>query len=276
MITFIKMDTVKYYLLFCIPLLLVTCEKSRDWELESLAEPTLVIEAILTNQDTVQEIRLTQSYVDLNGEAPPITNAVVSVEANDVTYAFATDPQRPGYYLSQVPFMVVSQLNYKLRVDWEGNAYTASSRLSEVTPIPAVSFAPFGNTDSLLQLSSIIPPYDNDQQSMYEITADWSHMNTAEPNRAKFFLYTFSEVHVSQFVPPAREKVSFPVGSKVTIVKYGLNHDFAAYLHARAIETDWNSNFFYGTAENPPTNISNGGLGFFSTCAILRETVIAE
>lgn len=261
--------------LFSLLALLASCEKSRDWELPSTAEPTLVIEAILTNEDTVQEIRLSQSYTDLNGAPPPVENAIVSVAANGVVYPFATDPLTPGLYRSQFPFAVADQLIYSLRVHWKEKTYEASSRLAGVTPIPLISFLPFGNTDSL-QLGNFIPPYDADQQSMYEIAIDWTHLSPLAPNRAKLFFYTFKEVHISQFVLPSREVVAFPKGSKVSVLKYGLNDEFAAYLRARAIETDWNSNFFYGTSENPPTNISNGGLGFFSTCAVLRQTVIAE
>lgn len=265
------------FLFLSVLLLLADCEKSRDWELASTTDSTLVIEAILTDKDTIQEVRLSQSYIDLNGEVPPVTNAIVEAEANGVTYTFIADPEQAGCYFSQTSFAVVDQLNYRLNVLWEGNNYTASSRLSEVTPMPGVSFLPFGMSDSLLRLGDFIPPYDNDQQSMYEINVDWSHLSVnEEPDQAKFFLYTFNEVHVSQFVLPPREVVSFPRGSKVTIVKYGLNDDFADYLHARAIETDWGSNFFYATADNPPTNISNGALGFFSTCAILEEVFIAE
>lgn len=261
--------------LFSLLVLLASCEKSRDWELAPSTEPTLVIEAILTNQDTVQEIRLSQSYTDLNGEPPSVENAIVSVEANGVVYPFATHPLTPGLYRSQVPFAVADHLTYTLTVHWEGKTYEATSELAGVTPIPAISFLPFTNTDSL-QLGTFITPYHPDQQSMYEIEIDWTHLSPVEPNRAKLFLYTFKEVHISQFVLPSREVISFPKGSKVSVLKYGLNDEFAAYLRARAIETDWNSNFFYGTSENPPTNISNGGLGFFSTCAVLRETVIAE
>ena len=261
--------------LFCFLVLLGSCEKSRDWELSTLAEPRLVVDAILTNEDTIQEIRLSQSYTELNGVPSPVENAIVSVEANGVVYPFATDLLTPGLYRSQVSFAVVDHLVYNLRVNWEGTSYEASSELASVTPIPPIAFLPFQGTDSL-RLADFTPPYTVGQQSMYEITLDWTHLSPVEPNQAKLFFYTFSEVHVSQFVLPSREVIGFPKGSKVSVLKYGLNDEFAVYLRGRAIETDWNSSFFYSTSENPPTNISNGGLGFFSTCSVLRQTVIEE
>ena len=252
-----------------------SCEKSERWDLVSLTEPVLIIEAILTNEEIVQEIRLSQSYAELNNEPPPVENAVVFVEANGVQYSFATDIATPGLYRSQQPFAVVDNLNYKLTVNWEGSTYEAESVLSAVAPMPTISFVPFNNTDSL-KLANFVSPFDTDQQALYEIQVDWSHLTTVTPTQAKLFLYTFDEVNITQFILPRREAVGFPKGSIVQVTKYGLNDDFADYLRAVAIETDWNSSFFYGNPENPPTNISNGALGFFSTCAVIRETVVAE
>ncbi len=267
---------IKYQLsLLAFLLVFWSCEKSERWDLASLGEPLIVIEAILTNEEIVQEIHVSQSYAGLNSELPPVENAVVFVEANGVVYPFATDVTTPGLYRSQQPFAVVNNLSYKLTVDWEGNTYEAESVLSAVAPMPTISFIPFNNTDSL-KLANFISPFDTDQQALYEFEVDWSHLTTVAPTQAKLFLYTFDEVNITQFILPRREAVGFPRGSLVHVTKYGLNDDFADYLRAVAIETDWNSSFFYGNPENPLTNLSNGALGFFSTCAVLRETVVAE
>jgi hypothetical protein len=93
---------------------------------------------------------------------------------------------------------------------------------------------------------------------------------------ARLYYYTFSTLHISEFLPPPREDVIFPAGTIVHIAKYGLNADFAAYLRAIAIETTWNGNWFYGNPENPPTNLTGDAIGFFATCAVLRETVVVE
>ncbi len=264
-------NTSKYQLsLMCFLCILWGCEKSEQWELVSLNESVLVIEAILTNEDIVQEVRLTESYADLNSEPPPVENAVVFVQANGVVYPFVTDMDNPGLYRSQQPFAVVNNLNYKLTVNWKGKTYEAESILSAT-----ISFVPFNSSDSL-QLANFVSPFDTDQQALYEIEVDWSHLTTVSPTQAKLFLYTFDEVNITQFILPRREPVGFPRGSLVTVTKYGLNDDFADYLRAVAIETDWNSSFFYGSPNNPPTNLSNGALGFFSTCAVVRETVVAE
>ena len=81
---------------------------------------------------------------------------------------------------------------------------------------------------------------------------------------------------ISERFPPPRQPVPFPKGSIVLIEKFGLNHDFADYLRALNIETNWNGTFFYSSGSNLPTNIEGGALGFFSTCATVKDTLIAR
>ena len=253
----------------------LACEKSIDWELQELDNPKLVVEAILTNENQVQEILLSQTFSDLNGETPHITDALVSVEANGVLYNFLSDLQQPGLYKSEIPFAVVADLEYTLHINWQGADYNAKSTLSTVTPIPPVSFLPVAGTDSLL-LSNFVPPFSGNQQSMYQVDIDWAHISSDSLTHARLYFYTFSSIHISELLPPTKEVVQFPKGSIVFIKKFGLNEGFAEYLRSKAIETDWNGTFFYSTSDNLPTNLSNGALGFFSTCAVLTEVLIAE
>ncbi|MEM8527911.1 MAG: DUF4249 family protein [Bacteroidota bacterium] len=253
---------------------ILACEKSTDWKLTPNEETKLVVEAILTNENIIQEIRLSQTYPNLNDAPPSIENASISVLANGVNYIFQTDSA--GIYKSEIPFTVRPRINYELNIEWEGKNYNATSQLSTVAPIPEITFDTLANANQLT-LSDFAPLYNPNQQAMYEVNVDWSHLNSAdELTKAKFYLYTFKEVHLSALTSPEKEVITFPKGSRVIIKKYGLNNDFAEYLRARAIETEWKGAVFYSTSENLPSNLSNGALGFYSTCAVLADTLIAN
>ncbi|MCB0644315.1 MAG: DUF4249 domain-containing protein [Phaeodactylibacter sp.] len=264
------------YCLFAGSLFLLGCEQSVDWELDTDTEPRLVVEAILTDEQRIQEILLTQTFSDLNGSAPAVVDARVEVSVNEVVYSFVPDPQQAGRYLSAEPFRVISGLDYALLVEWEGTIYTANSTLSKVLPIPTPFFTPVGTTDSL-QLGNFIPPFSSSEQALYRIDIDWTHLvDTAVLKQARLYYYTFSSIDMSQLIPPPREAVYIPKGSWVKIRKYGLNDDFADYLRAKAIETEWSGTFFYSVSDNLPTNLENGGLGYFSTCAVFVDSLMAE
>lgn len=49
---------------------LASCERSTSWDLETQDESFLVVEAILTNEDLIQQIQLSQTFSNLNGSIP--------------------------------------------------------------------------------------------------------------------------------------------------------------------------------------------------------------
>lgn len=254
------------------------CEEATEWQLHTGNNGRLVVEAILTDEFTTQIITLSKSFDNLAGVAPPVTDATVYVEVNGARFPFQAHPLNPGCYVSEKPFMVLNNLYYNLHIIWLGKEYKAASELSEVAPLPAIRFSRFQDTDSLYFAD--FPAeflYNPNQQAMYEMNIDWSHLSHVEPRKAKMLFYTFNSLHVSELIRPGRDTVLFPQGSLVMVKKYGLNDDFAAYLRALAIETDWNSGaFLFSNPSSLPTNISPDGLGFFSTCAVVKDTLIAR
>ncbi len=261
--------------LWMIPLVFLACEEETQWVLDAGDNGQLVVEATLTNELRTQEIRLSQSYDLLNGEAPAVSDAAVVVEANGVAVAFLPVPQEPGLYRSESPFAVIDDLKYTLMVDWQGETYTASSELANVAPLPRISFRNFGKADSLT-FGEFAQLYNPDQKAMYEMQVDWSHLSNHPEDRALLYYYTFNSIDVAGLVRPARDTVFFPKGSVVIARKFGLSDAYADYLRALVIETEWRGGAFYSAAASLPTNISNGALGFFSACAVDADTLIAE
>ncbi|MFT5169169.1 MAG: hypothetical protein ACI8P3_004417 [Saprospiraceae bacterium] len=253
----------------------LACREAIDWELKSGENGRLVVEAILTDELTFQEIKLSKSYDGLNEEAPTVNEANISVAVNGFSIRFFADSLNAGCYKSEVPFAVINNLEYTLNIEWQGERYEAKSFLSNVAPIPEITFQPVGTNGNLsFNESSFL--YNANQQAMYEMNIDWSHLSTDSITKAKIIFYTFSSLEESELVRPDFEDIIFPTGSIVILKKFGLNDDFANYLRSLAIETDWNGGAFYSAPSSLPTNISNNGLGFFSTCAVVVDTLIAE
>ena len=172
-------------------------------------------------------------------------------------------------------FAAKANLNYSLEIEWNGKSYNATSKLSEVAPIPTFFFHDLAHPDSVL-IGDFVTIFNPNQQAMYQVNVDWSDMSPQTPNQAELYFYTFSTVHISEFIRPPKETLHIPRGSTIYIKKFGLNNDFAEFLRSKAIETEWNGSYLYSTAENLPTNISSDALGFFSTCAVLRDTILVE
>ena len=233
------------------------------------------MEAIITNELKTQEIRLTQSYNDQNGIPVPVSGAEVTVSDGQNSLSFLEDNAEAGSYLSPVPFRAQIGKTYTVEIQWNGQTYHAENEMIPVYPMNQPTFSPYGNTDSLT-IGNVAPLYSPNEQAMYEINIDWSHLSSSEPNRAKLFFYTFSTVDISELFPPEKETVVFPKGSIVIEKKHSLNEDFAAFYRALALESDWQGGFYDENSASLPTNISNGAVGFFGVSAVLRDTLIAE
>ena len=251
------------------------CEETIAWELQPAQDEYFVVEAILTNEMKHQQILLSLSFNELNGHPTPIPDAQITVTVNNTVYPFIHQAQQPGQYLSEAPFQVFAKLDYQLDIQWQGQSYQATSQLSNVAPIQKMNFIQAG-MDSLRIDPSFAPVINQNQQTLHEVYVDWAHLTSQPPNQAKLLYFTFNSVDPSQIVRPQTDTVTFPIGSIITVKKYGLNDDYAGYLRSLALETQWKGGLLYGPSASLPSNISNGGLGFFSTCAVLTDTIIAQ
>ena len=260
---------------FFITLLAFSCEVPTDWDFQPGDNGVLVVEAIITDEFGLQEVRLSLSYEALNGQPAPATGAAVQVSGGGETYAFQEAATEPGRYVSQQPFAAKMGVGYTLDIKWEGADYFAQNQMVQVVPFQPVRFAPFGATDSVVIVNepSLFSPHE---QAMHEISIDWQHLIPGDTSRAKVIYYTFNTIDVSGLFRPEKERVPFPRGSIVVQSKYSLDPAFAAYCRALVMEAEWQGGVFDEASASLPTNVSNGGLGFFAVCAVLRDTLVAE
>jgi len=110
---------------------------------------------------------------------------------------------------------------------------------------------------------------------MYEVLLDWSHVaGYGAQGTARLLSFAFNTLDVGQVFPPEKEKVWFPAGTIVIVRKYSLTDEFAAYLRALAMETQWHGGYFDEASANLPTNLSAGAIGYFAASSVLADTLI--
>jgi len=251
------------------------CEEVTDWELSPGENQQLVVEAIITDIEETQFVNLSLSVDGLNDEIIPVSNAEVTLRAPQQTEQFLLESTTPGRYASQNPFRAEPDIQYILTINWEGKEYEATAMMGPVSPIDTVTFESLADTDSFF-ISIVAPVYHPQEQTMIQINLDWSHIIYSDSSFAQMNYYTFNTIDVSELVPPPKEDVYFPQGTFAQINKFGLSPEFAAYLRALVMETEWKGGVFDEAAGSLPTNISNGGLGWFAVCAAKRELVVVE
>jgi hypothetical protein len=254
---------------------LFTCETPVDWELKPGDNGKLVIEAIITNEEKMQEVKLSLSYDDFNEKPQPVSDAVVRMYDGQNTVQFLEDPGNPGTFLSEIPFAAGLLKGYGLEVGYKGRQHLAFSYMVPVLPMETLTFQQIGETDSL-RINYVASTYGVVEEAMYEIDIDWNHIHPSDSSRARVYYYTFNTVNASQLFSPPRQEVIFPRGSIVIEKKYSLNEEFADFLRNLVLETQWQGGVYEEESGSLPSNFSNGALGYFGLCAVKRDTLIAE
>ena len=273
---------IRFVILACVlsGMLMTGCEKEADWELNGAELNTVVVDGMITNEFQIQQIQLSRPVVDMNEPPEPFTGATVNASWGQQTVYFSESGTEPGAYYSNQPFAAAVDTDYLLHIQKDDLFFNAETYMVPVSPFntPGFQFHASLNKYSIIWNNSQYSPFE---QAMYEAIIDWSHLPGYEHpdslNVARMLYYTLNTIDVSFLIfPQDMEEVFFPAGSNVIFSKYSLNDDFGAYLRALLSETQWQGSFFEAARSNLSGNISNGGLGYFSACAVIRTTLVVE
>jgi len=253
-----------------------SCEIENEWEPFPSAMQTVVVDGILTDNNTRQTIHLCRPISQLNQKPEAIRGAQVQVSNAEKVYNFTESPEGSGVYISDTAFAGATQFEYSLLATIEGKAYTAKAQMK-----PSVDFekAKYNYVvgKKLFRINWIANPYEENNPAMYELLLDWSgvegYQNSSyEQTHARIYYYSLQTLDVSELLAPTIESIFFPAGTIIIEKKYSLTTEHAAFLRGLLLETNWQGGLFNTTSSQVPSNISNGGLGYFAACSVLEKT----
>lgn len=259
---------------------LFACEEVIEWNLDNTPENTVVVNARITNEFKIHEIYLSYPMASMNDQPEPFSGAIVSVGWGEQVVWFNEHESKPGTYLSNQPFAAAVETNYIFTIEKGHLLFEAETYMVPVLPFNLPHFS-FHQSKNLYSLNWNNDQYSPVEQALYEADIDWSHLpgydHPDSVSRARLLHYTLSTIDVSHIIfPQEKEQVYFPGGSNVMISKFSLNNEYGAYLRALLSETQWQGSLFESAQGNLPGNITNGGLGYFSACAVIRVELVVE
>lgn len=242
---------------FVASLLLMSCEDIIDINLNDAAAQ-LVIVGEIHNQDGRQVISISKT-VAFNNNTPfdGVSNALVEVvDEQGKTFTFAE--QSPGVYIAE-NLWGRERESYNLRIQLDGKEYTASSRMPQAVQVDSVGTSVtniFGEERKYVSIKYLDPIH--------------------EPN------YYYYSMRVNdgpvQFVHVANDKFTDGkyVNERFTNFDEELTTGDSVVLYMQCIDEAmfnfWSAvqanNPGAAAPANPPTNISNGALGYFSAHSV--------
>ncbi len=267
------MKALQNILFIVLALVLFSCQKKIDFELNNQENSRLVVEGSITDQTKTHVIELTRtsSYYE-NQPAPRERGATVTISDGISTQSLTETS--PGVYQTPATYTGVIGRTYTLNITTSDKQfYTAESVLESVAPIDTILFdldKDFEDKDVLIL--SHYGPEPSGVGNNYMWLVDMNGTDyTDDVNDIMFVTdefvdgnyiagFEFQEIYLDEL--PNEDTL------KVTVEMHSISKSYYDFLLAIALETEYNGGLFSGPPANIPSNISNGALGFFRASSV--------
>lgn len=249
----------------------IGCQKIINLNLVD-ATPQLVIEGLITDSIGPFRVKLSKSDNYYNQSVLPlVSDAVVVITDNEGTTDTLKET-KPGIYLTS-KILGIPGRTYNLEVLSENTRYTASSTMSSPVAI-----------DSLRLRKSYPPGFgiSSDGQRELRVEIHCFFRDPPEKNYYRTFVYINKrpigdfKVYDDQYANGRETELQVKRAFVKDTIRVDLmSLDKSTFEYYRTIRSLLHSDPVFGsTPSNPNTNLSNGALGYFGTCAVSSETII--
>jgi hypothetical protein len=238
-----------------------SCKKLVDLHLDN-AKQQLIIEGNFTNQRTVQVIKISHSVpVSASNDFPAVSDALVSVSDNlGNTYKF--DETSPGIY-TLVNVAGKPGRTYTLHVIVDGQTYTASSTMPEAVVLDSLTASEeeFGKEKRTTVAVNYTDPSEVLNYYLFKMTVNGVPISRIFSD-SDFF--TDGRTVKRDLYLTNNDHVEIKQGDNVSVEMQSI--DLPMYTYWRTLEQQYSSGNpnDVTTPSNPPNNLSNNALGYFS------------
>ncbi len=258
------MKSIFYNIILISTLSFFSCEKEIDLKVPQ-ATPQIVVEGVITNNQSNNYVRLTKSKSIYENEElgfEPITDAEVTINDN-LGNEFEFTYSENGFYIHN-GFVATIGLTYQLNINAEGEHITGEDKLLPVVSIDEITFedAAFGEENERIVYCHFQDPADVENFYLFRI-GNYKTVTTDrvfDGNNTRVFMDRFGAV----------------AGDEITINLLHINHEHYRYFYTLgSIEyLDQGGPFSGGTPGNPENTIEGNAIGFFGAFATDSMTVV--
>jgi len=265
----------KYIYISIFALLLISltsCEKVIDVKLNTSANQ-VVIEGVISNQPGQQVITITESvpYTNSN-QYPPVTGAQVVVK-DDTNQSWLFTESSPGVYTT-ANMEGKTGRKYTMEVTANQNSYTASSTMQLLVTLDSLSIKvlTFGGEDVRAVEVHFKDPADRVNQYRWVMKVNGVQIKAVYADNDR--LSNGNDVTNVLFYSDDDNK-KLETGDEVEVEMQCIDKDIFTYWYTLSQQTQ-NGPGGGVTPGNPPSNITNNALGYFSAHTTETKKVIVN
>jgi hypothetical protein len=284
------------FLLFFFFIILSACTERIEIETDN-SPPVVVIYSVLTDELKLQEVKISRSSPYFDDEPNVgISGANITVRSSDNdVYLFQEHDSIRGLYLSRKEFAAQEDVVYSLtvEVDFDKNGvpdkYEAETTILPVPIIDSLTIEPvelFGHKNYLFYAHLQDPPEKNfylfhvvhNDSLITAKLSDFVISNDELFNNQyiKGDIYRFDDI--SEWAKDSEEdrkrSVYLKPGDSIQLKLSLIPEGYFNFISHCMREKNGENPMFGGPASNITTNISNGGVGYFTGYKISRSSLV--
>lgn len=282
-----KIITKKSLILVSSVFVFTSCEKVIDIDLNNI-EPEVVIEATITDTEGPYLIYLSKTgdYFE-PGEYPAISNGLVIISDDQGVIDTCIEIE-PGVYQTN-NIKGKSDHYYSLYVEIEGKTYTAETYMPEKVELDSITYmytnalSP-GGDDGYLMKCQFVDPMG--QENYYRIKTYKNGELFIEPGNEIVIWNDVLFDGVNADIPAKRGGDMFSLNDTISIELLTIDNKMFQYytslINSLASGSggmeSMGKNMIIGAAAptNPPTNLTNGAVGYFAAYCVSKQSIIIE
>ena len=257
----------------------IGCEEVVDLDINQ-APPQLVIDGLVTNEDTTHFVRVTRTADFYGNGGEDVTDAIVQV-SDDIgnIYNYTHNPEGydslNGYYFSDQQYAGRVNGLYDLDIIIGGDTFSASDTLKPIT-----------NIDSLqvqLDPREVDDP-ENDGKIYQVLLFAQEPQETVDFYYFKFYrdsvldandnIFVFDDKLLGGSLNGLPSPVKYREGEYASVEIYSLSREQFVYFQDLGNILNSDGGMFSPPPANPRSNISGGALGLFQVSGISRGSII--
>jgi hypothetical protein len=251
-----------------------SCEQVIDLSLESSVSQ-VVVEGNITDLLEKQEVRISRSVAyDESNAYPAVTGAAVVV-TDDAGGSWTFAETQPGTY-SFPSFKGVPGHTYTLTVNANGRQYIATSTLPQQTTLDSISIKSFdfGGDDNRQVQVHYSDPAGVANQYRYVVKVNGKQEKAVYAENDRF---TDGNHVTSVLFYPDDDDDNFKlkIGDTVEVEMQCIDKDVFTYWFT-LMQQSQNGPGGGTIPGNPPSNLSNGALGYFSAHTSATKTLVVK
>ena len=280
----------KYIIYIILITSVLACEETIDWVIEESVKK-LVVDASLTNELKKHYVILskTRGYDDFEN-IEMIQNANIELSDGTNTYSYVEDLNSPGCYYTENEIKgkigETYTLNIKLDQEISGHdTYSASSEMKPVFEIDSLIasyelevFSLFGFNDTSIYCGVKITALElatEGDRYMFEI---YNNGYLLSDSLGESPILTDENLNNFQFTEELffyEDTTEIRLNDTVTVEVHSINDAYLDFvMYYRQAQSGGDPLGLSGPPSNLPTNINNGGIGFFVVSAVSKKTAI--